>query len=43
MMFKEIFKLAGYEDDELEKYSKKDGLLDVHTYFYTMLLDAARE
>ena len=42
MMFKEIFKLAGYEDDELEKYSKKDGLLDVHTYFYTMLLDAAK-
>lgn len=41
-MVKEIFKLVGYEEGELEEYSKRDGLLDVHTYFYAMLLDAAR-
>ena len=41
-MVKEIFKLAGYEEGELEEYSRMDGLLDVHTYFYNMLLDAAK-
>ena len=41
-MFEDFFKLAGFKDEELEKYSKIDGLLDVHTYFYSMLLDAAK-
>ena len=37
-----MFELTGYENDELEIYNKKDGLLDKYTYFYSMLLDAAK-
>lgn len=41
-MVKEYFKLLRYTDEELQEYSKMDGLLDSYTYFYAMLLDAAR-
>lgn len=39
---KEFIKLSGYEDDELDEDRKNDGVLDVYTYFYGILLDAAR-